>query len=217
MTRLTIHRAIESAGAPDWARRLGALYEERRGLVLGVAAGVLAVPLLLGWIMHARGASEREAEAALSRADQEFYGGSAAAAATFYQDVVERFEGTRAAAFANVGLGRVALVQGKPADALAAFAKALDAHDPLASRAARRGHAAALEDTGKPADAGHDYEDLTQTEKDGDAVGDLLSAARAYRAAGKVGNARACLERITKEFADSPHLGEAKAALGELD
>jgi tetratricopeptide (TPR) repeat protein len=205
-----------SLEASGWLRKLEIFYHAHRTFVLLSAVALLIAPLAVGLYLRGRAATEREAQAVLSRADQEYYNGNISAAGTYYQDIVTRFGGTTSADLAYIGLGRAALVQGKPAEALSAFGKAMNARDPSTAAAAKRGHAAALEDSGKPADAASEYEELAQHENEEDAVSDLLAAARAFKASGKNDDARAVLARAAKDYPNTSLQRDVALALAEL-
>jgi tetratricopeptide (TPR) repeat protein len=215
LTPIAAH-AENSENLPSWLAAAEDFFQERRSLAIGVLAALLLLPIGSALYFRARAASEREAQAVLARADRELLSGNVAPAGTFYQDVVDRFGGSPSASWAQVGLGRVALAQGRPADALTAFSRSTGARDPLLAAAARRGRAAALEDSGKPAEAGAEYEKLAGLEKDEAAVDDLLSAARSYRNANNVGQARSILTALLKDHPQSPRHVEAQTLLAEL-
>ncbi len=204
-----------SSDGPSWMASAEEFFLERRGLAIGILAAILLIPIGIGLYMRAQGASEREAQATLARADRELLSGNAAPAATFYQDVVDRFGSTRSAGWAQLGLGHVAMAQGRPADALKAFAAASESRDASLSVAGRRGHAAALEDTGKPAEAGAEYEKLAATETGEDAIDDLISAARAYKTANNAAKAREILTKVLADTPTTPRATEIQTLLGE--
>lgn len=201
---------------PSWAANLVDFYQEKRALVLGVVAAVVLIPAGATFYLHQRAAAESEAQAKLSRADQEFYTGNVAAATTFYQDVITGYNGTVSADLAQVGLGRAALMQGKTPDALKAFSAATGSHDPLVAAAAKRGHAAALEDSGKPADAAKEYEALAATMTGDAASDDLISAARAYIAAKDVAGAKKALQTVLDMSPESSRLQDAQRMMAGL-
>ena len=208
-------RTIESE-TPSWAANLVDAYQEKRALVLGVVAAIVLIPAGTAFYLHQRGAAESEAQTKLSRADQEFYTGNIAAASTFYQDVVSGYHGTISADLAEIGIGRAALMQGKSADALKAFSAAVGSRDPLAAAAAKRGHAAALEDSGKPAEAAKEYSDLAATVTTDGASDDWISAARAYIAAKDTAGAKKSLQAVIDMSPDSSRKPDAQRMLAGL-
>jgi hypothetical protein len=108
------------------------------------------------------------------------------------------------------------LAQGRPADALTSFSKASGVRDRTLAVAAQRGHAAALLDSGKPAEAAAEYEKLAATLDGQDAIDDLLSAARAYHATKNSAKARAILTAILTDNPQTPRAIEIQTLLGEV-
>ncbi len=201
---------------PGWAANLVDMYQEKRALVLGVLAAVVLIPAGTIFYMHQRSAAESDAQAKLARAEQEFYSGNVAAATTYYQDVVSGYSGTVSADLAQIGLGRSALMQGKPADALKAFAAATGSRDELVSAAAKRGHAAALEDSGKPADAAKEFDALASSQKGDAASDDLIAAARAYMAAKDTAGAKKALQTLIDMSPESSRKVDALRMMAEV-
>lgn len=208
---------VHSGDEPQsWIAAIEDFVAERRGLAIGILAALVLLPLAAGFYLRAQASAEREAQSTLARADRELLSGNVAPAATFYQDVIDRFGNTKSAAWAQLGLGHVAIAQGRPADALTAFSKATGASDKALSAAAQRGHAGALEDSGKPAEAATEYAKLAATETGDQAVDDLLSAARAYKAANNAAQARDILTKLLADSPTTPRAVEIQTLLGEV-
>ena len=117
---------------------------------------------------------------------------------------------------AQVGLGRSALMQGKTADALKAFSAATGSHDPLVAAAAKRGHAAALEDSGKPAEAAAEYAALAASATGDAASDDLISAARAFIAAKDAAGAKKALQSVIDMSPESSRIQDAQRMMAGL-
>lgn len=215
MSNSYAQRTIEP-NTPDWLANLVDFYQEHKAIALGIMAAVILIPAGTVFYLHQRTAADGEAQSKLARADQEFYTGNVAAATTFYQDVISGYSGTTSADLAQVGLGRAAMLQGKPADALKAFSAATGSRDALVAAAARRGHAAALEDTGKPADAAKEYAGVAAAAAGDAASDDLISAARAYLAAKDPGPAKVALQKVIALTPDSSRKQDALRMMAEM-
>ena len=215
MSNSYAQRTIEP-NTPDWLANLVDFYQEHKAIALGVVAAVVLIPAGTVFYLHQRTAADGEAQSKLARADQEFYTGNVAAATTFYQDVISGYSGTTSADLAQVGLGRAAMLQGKPADALKAFSAATGSHDALVAAAAQRGHAAALEDTGKPADAAKEYAAVAAAATGDAASDDLISSARAYIAAKDPGPAKVALQKVIDLTPDSSRKQDALRMMAEM-
>ncbi|MCC6319549.1 MAG: tetratricopeptide repeat protein [Gemmatimonadaceae bacterium] len=200
---------LDDAGATalEWAKT--------HSRQLGI--GVIVVAALAGvlWVVRSQQeGNELTASRQLVAAQRSVGAGNLPLAAADLRKLVDRYGSTRAGREAQVLLAQVELQQGKTADALKVL-------DEMGSGGAQAGsmhalRAAALEQTGKPAEAAAEYlKASAATSLSGEAESLRADAARAYLAAGKKDEAL----RIWKDMAANPAsvlYSEALLRVGEL-
>jgi len=187
--------------------------------VLTGAGIAVALIVLVGWFMIESG---RRREAAASGILEGAWGlqdqGDLPQASAEFQRVVDGFSGTDAANQAVLALNQVRIESGQSqiaADALTAFL----ATGPAAEHAgaAHRLLGVAQENLGMPDEAAASYEQAATLATLGPFKAEaLLSAARAFRNAGKPDDAIRVLRKILAEHEQAAVTGEARVRLAEL-
>src|SRR6185369_14914270 len=115
-------------------------------------------------VSRTRAQAEDRAEADLFRAELSVGSNDYATAVQMLREIVDASPGTKAARSAMLYLGDAYMGQGKPAEAVNWYRRALSkaGRDEIAKRAALNGLAAALEDRGDFAQAASNYEELAK-------------------------------------------------------
>lgn len=186
---------------------------------LGIGAGAVAVVVLATWFMTTASArKENFARTQLEQAWNAEDAGNAPLAAGELQRVVQSYGGTDAALEARLSLNQNRLMNGQNQLAVDDLRQFLTGNPP--ARFAAQGQlllAAGLENLGQAADAAAAYELAAErSEFDYQKAEALLSAARAYRAAGAVEKARAALQTILDKYPESAAYPAAEIRMGEL-
>jgi tetratricopeptide (TPR) repeat protein len=132
-------------------------------ILVGLGAVVLLV-LLVFFVSRTRAQAEERASADLFRAELSVGQNDFATANQMLREIVDSSPGTNAARTAMLYLGDTSMGQGKPAEAVSWYRRALAkaGHDAVSKKAAVHGLAAALEDRGDFAQAAASYEDLAK-------------------------------------------------------
>ena len=191
--------------------------EHRRAIL--VMAGVLVATAGITWFMFsARARREAFASRALGDAQSAISAGNAALAASDLARLVQSYGGTPAAGEGALLLAQVRLSQGQTDDAIGGLRQFLDGRpDPRFGAAAYGLLGAALEQAGRPADAGAAHEEAAaRWPYDYLRAQSLLDAGRTFRLAGDTAKAALVYERILDEFRETPSLLEAQLRLGEV-
>ena len=181
-------------------------------------AGIVVVALGLGvWLWRqSREARERNASIDLLTAAQTIQSGNLALAQSDLERLVDRYEGTNAAAQASLELATIYYQQGQYDRGIAALERlSKSADDDLLKAMAENGIASGHEGAGRHADAATHYlraSELTRLEDERDAY--VANAARAYQAAGNRSEAIALWRRLAD--GEGSQAAEARVRLGEL-
>src|SRR5260221_7858811 len=165
-TRLVKHqkltkRQIKEDPLVTAAFRGTQIWEEHGSrILLGLGAVVLVV-ILVFFVSRTRAQSEERAAADLFRAEMSVGQNDYATAVQMLREIVDAAPGTKAARSAMLFLGDAYLGQGKPAEAVNWYRKALAkaGNDATAKEASVHGLASALEDRGDFAQAANTYAD----------------------------------------------------------
>jgi tetratricopeptide (TPR) repeat protein len=186
-------------------------------VVLGVV--VLAV-LLVFFVARARSQAEERASADLFKAELSVGSNDFATALQMLKEIVDGSPGTKAARTAMMYLGDTYMGQGKPADAVTWYRKALakSGNDVTAKTASVNGLAAALEDRGDFAQAAANYEELAKLgTTDNQRARAMLSQARCLAKAGQSQKAIAVYTQVQRlPTVDTEYYNTAGFGLGEL-
>jgi tetratricopeptide (TPR) repeat protein len=188
-------------------------------ILLGLGAVALVV-LLVFFVSRTRAQSEERAGADLFRAEMSVGQNDYATAIQMLREIVDAAPGTNAARSAMLYLGDAYLAQGKPAEAVNWYRRALGkaGHDPLAKEASLHGLAASLEDRGDFAQAAANYADLAAMEKtDNDRGRAMIAQARCLAKAGQAQKAIAVYQAVQRlPIVDSDIWNAAGVGMGEL-
>jgi predicted negative regulator of RcsB-dependent stress response len=182
-----------------------------------VGIGVIVAAALAGvfWVVRKQNeGNEATASRQLVAAQRSVGAGNLPLAAADLRKLVDRYGSTRSGAEAQVLLAQVELQQGKTTEAMKVLDEIGTSGPTAASVHALR--AAALEQTGKPAEAAAEYlKAAAANQLQGEAESLKADAARAYLAAGKKDEAL----KIWKDMASNPSsvlYNEALLRVGEL-
>lgn len=192
----------------DWVRANG------RKLAVGAIAIAAVVVTVWGW----RASVERKeltAQRRLSEARQAVDARNLPLAQSDLRQVIQRFEGTRAATQARLLLAQVLFDQQKVDSGLAVLREV--ASPGLFASGYHAILAAGLEQAGKPAEAAQEYLRAAETAVSApEGATFRADAARAWEAAGNLEEARRVWSQLAEDEA-GPLAGEAKVRLGELN
>jgi TolA-binding protein len=181
------------------------------GVVLAIGAGA--------WVAISSGKrKETFAAQQLSAARDLAESGNVPAASAEFQKIITTYAGTAAAGEAVIALNQLRLVNGQSALAIEDLQKFIGSSPKADALAAANGLlGAALENTGKPAEAAEAYKaaaaaataEFLKTEQ-------MLNQARALRTAGKTAEAETVLRDVVANHPKSPSFTEAQVRLSEL-
>ena len=186
----------------------------------GIAIGLAVVAAGIWFAVSARGRREAFARRELTQARQAAEAGNLPLAASDLSRVVGSFGGTSAGQEARLVLAEVRLRQGQAALAASELQDFVAGGvKPQYSAQAYELLGIALEQNGQLSAAGKAFEDGSES-----TIGDyrylsarlLLSASRAYAAAGDTSAAIRMLERLASEFEETSAAQEARLRLAEL-
>jgi len=188
-------------------------------ILVGLGAAVLLV-LLVFFVARTRAQAEERASADLFRAELSVGQNDFATANQMLKEIVDSSPGTNAARTAMLYLGDTAMGQGKPAEAVSWYRRALAkaGHDPVAQKAAVHGLAAALEDHGDFAEAALNYGALAKLgTNDNDRGRAMLQEARCLAKAGQSKKAVDVYTQVQRlPVVDSDIWSAAGVGIGEL-
>jgi Flp pilus assembly protein TadD len=188
-------------------------------ILLGVGA-VALVAILVFFVSRTRAQSEERAAADLFRAEMSVGQNDYATAVQMLREIVDAAPGTKAARSAMLFLGDAYLGQGKPAEAVNWYRKALAkaGNDATAKEASVHGLASALEDRGDFAQAASTYADLAKLQTtDNDRGRAMLAEARCLAKAGQGPKAIAVYQSVQRlPVVDSDIWNAAGVGMGEL-
>ena len=188
-------------------------------ILLGLGAVVLLV-LLVFFVSRTRAQAEARASADLFRAEMSVGQNDFGTALQMLSEIVDSSPGTNAARTAMLYLGDSYLGQGKAADAINWYRRALGkaGRDAEAKVAATHGLAAALEDRGDFAQAAATYADLAKLgSSDNDRGRAMLEQARCLAKAGQTQKAIEVYQAAQRlPVVDADIWNAAGVAIGEL-
>lgn len=188
-------------------------------ILVGLGAVVLVV-LLVFFVSRTRAQSEERATADLFRAEMSVGQNDYATAVQMLREIVDSAPGTKAARTAMLYLGDAYAGQGKPAEAVNWYRRALAkaGRDRDAKIAGLNGLAAALEDRGDFAQAATGYEQLAKLgSTDNERGRMMLAQARCLAKAGQTQKAVAVYQAIQRlPVVDTDIWNSAGVGMGEL-
>ena len=196
------------------------IWEQHGTRILVALGSVVLLVLLVFFVSRTRAQAEERASADLFRAELSVGQNDFATANQMLKEVVDSSPGTNAARTAMLYLGDTSMAQGKPAEAVSWYRRALAkaGHDPVAKKAATHGLAAALEDRGDFAQAAASYEDLAkQALNDNERGRAMIEQARCLAKAGQSAKAIAVYTQVQRlPVVDTDIWNAAGVGLGEL-
>ena len=194
----------------DW------IVSNSRSLTIGVSAAVILVAIYAFWQQSVRLKNER-AEAALATAQGAFYSGNTTLAKSDLEKLVGRYPGTAGSTQAGLLLGQIMYGEGKYDDGIGSLTSLLGSAPSQFKSSIEELIAAGYADSNRAADAAeHFMKAAALAPFAADEQMYQADAARMYRAAGKVDEARAIWAELVK-IPDSPVMTEAKVRMGEID
>ncbi len=188
-------------------------------ILMGLGALVLLV-LLVFFVSRTRAQSEERATADLFRAEMSVGQNDYATAVPMLREIVDSAPGTKAARTAMIYLGDSYAGQGKPAEAVNWYRRALakTGRDRDAKGAALHGLASALADRGDFLQAAATYEQLAKLGTNDNEKGQIMLAqARCLAKAGQTQKAMAVYQAVQRlPVVDTPTWNSAGVGMGEL-
>ncbi len=188
-------------------------------ILLGLGAVALVV-LLVFFVSRTRAQSEERASADLFRAQMSVGQNDYATAIQMLREIVDAAPGTHAARSAMLYLGDAYLGQGKPAEAVNWYRRALDksGNNKFDKEASLHGLAASLEDRGDFAQAAASYEALAKLETtDNERGRAMIAQGRCLAKAGQSQKAIAVYQSVQRlPIVDADIWNAAGVGMGEL-
>lgn len=217
--RLT-KREIKEDAFVTYAFRVVDYVKEHRSKVIMAVAAVIVVIAGASYISSSREAAEEEASRQLLAGMLQQRGGNYRGAAAAYEEVVSRYSGTDSGKLAVLYLGHARYELGQYEQALERYQEYLrkEKGDELTAAHATRGAAACMENTGRYEEAADLYESAARELDEADeAPGDLMSAARCWKLAGKPERAMEILKEVIDSYPEYRDVDRARVYLAELE
>ncbi|HEY2923551.1 MAG TPA: tetratricopeptide repeat protein [Candidatus Eisenbacteria bacterium] len=196
------------------------IWEEHGTRILLALGAVVLILLLVFFVSRTRAQAEDRAASDLFRAELSVEQSDYATAVQMLREIVDSAPGTRAAQQAMMYLGDAYMGQGKPAEAVNWYRRALSkaGRNKEAKMASLYGLAAALEDRGDFIQAAASYEELAKLgTSDNERGRAMLAQARCLGKAGQSQKAVAVYKEIQRlPVVDQDILNAAGVGLGEL-
>jgi tetratricopeptide (TPR) repeat protein len=213
-------RSIKEDALVTAAFRANDVWEQHGRVILAIAGAGVLVAVLVVFVMRTRAQSEERAQGDLFRAELAVQQGDYVTGGPMLKELVDNSPGTDAARDALRYLGDVALLAGKPGEAVDWYRKYIDKargnHE--ATLAGTWGLAVAQENNKSFADAAATYGEAAKASGTQNEQGRaLLAQARCYLRAGQ--NAKAIeiyRAAVALPLAEQPIHDAANARLGEL-
>lgn len=181
--------------------------------------GLLALVALGYFYVQSKSNAETAAATLLTKAQLETQNGQRENAINIYQEIIDQYDGTNAAAKANFLLGKIYWEDDNLTLAKQYFQAYLDeaSDDNLLTQAALAGLADCYYAEKNYAEAAKLYERAAKIEPDfPPAAAYLYSAAQAYKAAGNPAKAKALAQKIIDDYEDPQFKNRAEILLNSL-
>jgi len=200
-----------SLEAADFARR-------NARLLTIVSVVVVASIIVIVMMTRDRARAEAEAEVMFAQANKELWRGNNAEAVNLYNELLDRYAGTKSGKRGLLFKGDALLDSGRYDEAIDAYEKFLqkEKNDRLLRNSAQKGIATALEDKGEFSKAAAMHENLGTIMEGNDAAQELMNAARCYRVASMFGRSIELYEKVISRYPDFWGVEEARESLAEL-
>ncbi|MCX5799816.1 MAG: tetratricopeptide repeat protein [Candidatus Eisenbacteria bacterium] len=194
-------------------------FVKRNARVLAIVALIAAASIIVVFMMtRDRAKAESEAEVLLAQANKELWRGNSPEAVSLYDELLDRYAGTKSGKKGLLFKGDALLDAGKYDEAMDSYEKFLakERKDELLRSSAKKGIATVLEDKGEFAKAAEVHTALGLKLEGNDAAQELMSAARCYTAASMYGQAIELYEKVISRHPDYWGVEQAKVYLEEL-
>lgn len=203
---------------PSFSDQPGEWIRHHQRRITFIAGPIVVLGLGFWFVRSWQARKEAAAAAAFDVARSVAEASNFAAASAQLQQIIERYSGTDAANQAVIALNQVRMINGQYALAAVNLQQYLSGHPAPAYAVPAYGLlAAALENTGRPADAADAYLKASQAaDLDYLKADYLLKAGRAYAVAGKTDQAIAALDTVATKYQKTPVYTEAAVRLAEL-
>ena len=192
---------------------LAFIQRNSKRFAIATAVVLVAVVAIMAVRQHRKAREVRSIEA-LGEAQTAKWAGKTEEALKLYQRVTQQFGGTRGAGEACVALGNLYFEKGDVKKAKAAFQEYLSRYnnDPILIYTAWSGIAACLEQEGDYLEAAQRYKSFADRHQNSPwAARALWDAARCFRLAGKLQEAKMALQEIIDFYPNSPLSYRAKS------
>lgn len=193
--------------------------KERSQLFIGGVAALVVAILAISYVQTAREEARLEATALLGQAIMADESGRLEEVLRMCEELTTSFSGTPAAAQATVLLANRYFIQGRYSDAERLYQTYLDDYGDVAilEYAAWSGLAACYEAQGEVQRAADQFQSYADRRGEtSQAALALLDAARCFAVSGDRDRARQALERIARDFSDTPVVSRARDELSML-
>ena len=187
--------------------------------LLMIAGGILLAILVVVWFLStAKSRREDFANRSLTQARNIAESGNIPEASTEFQKIIDTYAGTVAAQEAEIALNQLRLVSGQSELAVVRLREFVGANPgPRFTSAANGLLGAALENVGRPAEAGDAYKQASEAAPvDYLKAEYLLQAGRGYAAGGKRAEAESAYRIIIEKYPTSGAFVEAQVRLAEM-
>jgi len=194
-------------------------FAKRNSRVLVIIAVIIVASAVVAVMMtRDRARAESEAEVLLAQANKELWRGNSSEATNLYNELLDRYGGTKSGKHGLLFKGDALLEGNKYDEAIDTYEKFLskEKRDELLRTSARKGIATALEDKGEFAKAANVHENLARLLEGNEAAEELMNAARCFTAASMYGNAIQDYEKVISKHADYWGVEQTKIYLEEL-
>ena len=192
--------------------------QANKKLLIVVGGVILALIIGVWFVTTAKSRRESFATRSLTQARNIAESGNIAQASTEFQKVIDTFGGTEAAREAEIALNQLRLISGQSELAVVRLREFVASNPgPRFASAASGLLGAALENVGRPSEAGDAYRTASDAaEVDYLKADYLLQAGRAYVAGGKRAEGEAAYRSIIEKFSKTAPFVEAQVRLAEL-
>ena len=192
--------------------------QQHRRLVSALGITVLAVAGGAWLTISTQQRKEAAGQEAMNGARSAFDAYNLPTAAAAFQDVIQRYSGTRAAKEASLALNQVRLINGQNELAIVSLRAFIDGNPGQVYQVPASGLVgSALENVNRPSEAADAFlAAAAGAQVDYIKAEYLLAAGRALIAAGRTEDAERAFRTITDEYSATPSLSEATVRLSEL-